>query len=298
METIADFEGDQRLTKGDYTLYDSILKGIKVKNIDGICHYLCPYSNKYKKGTKQDIPLLRYQRIIESINYNDGDPIILPYSFTDHKINFKSGGQIKRNTNFGNEIFKLTFNKDYKNFLDIGPCCGLGTTKCFLDAIIIRNDNSCLYSVETNKNFYTITKRYWDKYFFYYNIDPSKFKLSYGGLVKYDDLDDNLITDDGKTKETFDYNIDLKKAPFLKLNTKIDVLCLDGGSFSTILEWELFKDEIKVVVLDDTNTLKTKSIKKEIIESGKWKIVYESNGDVNNDGRENNGELIAIKNIE
>lgn len=62
---------------------------------------------------------------------------------------------------------------------------------------------------------------------------------------------------------------------------------LDGGHFSTIQEWNMYKDSIKVIILDDTKTSKTIKILDEIKSSNKWNIVYES------DNR--NGELIAEK---
>tara|TARA_B000000532_G_C18712703_1_gene338966 strand:- start:58 stop:213 length:156 start_codon:yes stop_codon:yes gene_type:complete len=49
----------------------------------------------------------------------------------------------------------------------------------------------------------------------------------------------------------------------------------------------MYKNSIKVIILDDTKTSKTRKILDEIKYSNKWNIIYES------DNR--NGELIATK---
>ena len=47
---------------------------------------------------------------------------------------------------------------------------------------------------------------------------------------------------------------------------------LDGGHFSTQLEWELFKDEIKIGIIDDVSTSKTRMIYKEILDDSQWVV--------------------------
>ena len=82
-----------------------------------------------------------------SIAYIDGDPLILPYSMTKIKDKYWAKkhpgiatGQIKKNITFGKKIYDISKDTQYKNYLDIGTWCGLGTTKCLLDGIIMRND--------------------------------------------------------------------------------------------------------------------------------------------------------------
>ena len=229
--------------------------------------------------------------IIKSMNYINGDPEILPFSFINNQLPCRPNyamGQIKLNTNFGKEINKIAKNKKYNKYLEIGPCCGLGTTKCLLDGIILRDDNSYLISYESNLQFYTITKKYWEKYFEIYNINKNKFKLYNGSLISYDELDDNYVTSSGKTKEEYDYNIDIKNGKIDNCNENIDVLCLDGGHFSTNCEWNKFKNNIKIIILDDIYSSKTKNIYDEIKNDSNWNILYKSN--------DRGGELIAKKN--
>ena len=60
-------------------------------------------------------------------------------------------GQVNINTLFGNEIKNLCLNKKNKSFLEIGTWNGLGSTKCFVDSLITRDDNYVFYSLECNK---------------------------------------------------------------------------------------------------------------------------------------------------
>lgn len=150
----------------------------------------------------------------------------------------------------------------------------------------MRND-ATLHALESNIFFHDTTNRYWSKYFEYYNIDKHKFRLYYGSFIPFEKIPNDYVTNDGKTKDTYDYNQDIKKAPTIRINERIDVLCLDGGHFTTQQEWNMFKDQIKVIILDDTKTTKTQAILDEIIPSPLWRIIYKS------DNR--NGELIAEK---
>ena len=231
---------------------------------------------------------------LTSLSYIDGDPEILPYSVIKDQDPGRPNyacGQIKINSTFGQKIFDISKNKRYKTYLEIGTWCGLGTTKCILDGLILRNNNqrdgSKLVSIESNEKFYRITNQYWTKFFTVHKLDSNMFSLRCGSLVSYGQLDSNYITDSGDTKETYDYNQDIKSGENVNVEEDIDVLCLDGGHFSTTIEWDMYKGQISVIILDDTKTSKTRNIVAEIQNSNIWSISYMS------DFR--NGELIAQK---
>lgn len=85
----------------------------------------------------------------------------------------------------------------------------------------------------------------------------------------------------------------IQKTPNIisKIPDKIDLLVLDGGEYSTYPEWSLLKDRTRFFVLDDTNILKCKKIREEILNSdnNKYTIMH----DVTND---RNGYLVGYKN--
>ena len=56
----------------------------------------------------------------------------------------------------------------------------------------------------------------------------------------------------------------------------IDFLLLDGGEFSTYLEWELLKGRTSIVALDDTKMEKTKRIVSELTEDVNYKLLSTS----------------------
>jgi hypothetical protein len=65
------------------------------------------------------------------------------------------------------------------------------------------------------------------------------------------------------------------------------LLFLDGGEFSTYLEWEKLKEFTKIVVMDDITQLKTKKIHEELLIDPQHDMVYFS--------REGNGFSAFIK---
>ena len=229
----------------------------------------------------------------KSISSFKGDPLILPYSKTIIEDKYWSKkhpgiatGQITKESAFGQKIYEISKDNLYKTYLEVGTWAGLGTTKCLLDGIMMRDD-ATLHSLESNIFFHETTHKYWSKYFEHYDINKNKFKLYYGSLIPFDKLDDKYKTDSGHTKDTYDYNQDIKIAPNIVINETIDVLCLDGGHFSTQHEWNMYKDQIKVIILDDTSSSKTRHIFKEINDSSSWEVVFNS--------RHRGGEFIAKK---
>ena len=59
----------------------------------------------------------------------------------------------KHYTDFAHRSYNKNGDKEYKNYLEIGTWCGRGTTRCFLDGIIPRDDinpQTLTTSVETD----------------------------------------------------------------------------------------------------------------------------------------------------
>ena len=193
------------------------------------------------------------------------------------------GGQINRGSFFGEELYKVSLNVNFKNYVEVGTWNGQGSTKCFMDGILSRSDDSCLYSVEASIEFYNQANEYWSNSLAPDSID--RLKLLYGRLVGAEDL---ISIEEVESHENFLDN------PWLEwrernikeydecenvaslLPEEIDVLMLDGGQFSTRAEFELLEDNVKVVVLDDTTTFKTETIKDYIVSNtDEWSVVFD-----------------------
>jgi len=194
-------------------------------------------------------------------------------------------GQINRGDFFGDQIFNLSSVEQFENFVEVGTWNGQGSTKCFMDAILYRNDISKLYTVEANIKFYEEAKSYWQPLLSLNRIPYEKIEMLYGRIIEADQL---ITIDEIKNHKIFN------KHPWLewrernvseyqmcenvtkKLPETIDVLLLDGGQFSTLAEWETLKNRTKVILLDDTTTFKTEKIRNELIENNNWKVVFDN----------------------
>tara|TARA_R110000737_G_scaffold253188_3_gene262618 strand:+ start:2877 stop:3527 length:651 start_codon:yes stop_codon:yes gene_type:complete len=207
-------------------------------------------------------------------------------------------GQVNRGSLFGEKIFQYSSNKNFKNFVEVGTWNGEGSTKCFMDALLGRVDESCLYSLEANVEFYNQASNYWAPVLMGPAMPFNKLNLLYGRIIEIEDLvsiqevrghsifsqhpwlewRERNVSEYGQCNNVLD-----------EMPAEIDVLCLDGGQFSTRAEFDTLKDRTKVVMLDDTTTFKTESVKKEILsQSDIWSIIL-------NLPQERHGMMIACK---
>lgn len=193
------------------------------------------------------------------------------------------GGQLNRSTFLGEKIYELSRIKDFTNFVEIGTWNGQGSTKCFMDALLFRRDDSCLYSLESNKTFHEMAKNYW-KSVLSIPRGKKKLRLIYGRIIEISELltGDEISKEDGtglanyrqwREENIFDYGqcptvIDI-------LPERIDVLLLDGGEFSTYAEFQKLKEKTGVVLLDDTKSMKGKKIREELLQDRMWRVVYD-----------------------
>ena len=195
-------------------------------------------------------------------------------------------GQVNRGTYFGDQVYKLSLNKRFKNYVEVGTWNGQGSTKCFMDGLLYRPDNSCLYSLEANIEFYKEAQSYWNPILMTSRAASPKLHLLYGRLIEVEDL---VTIEEVQAHQIF------KQHPWLewrarnikeynecenvvdKLPSEIDVLFLDGGQFSTRSEFGALKDRTKIVLLDDTTTFKTEKIRDEILSNPEtWSIIFDN----------------------
>jgi len=192
-------------------------------------------------------------------------------------------GQMNRGTFIGDMIYNLSLMKCFDNYVEVGTWNGEGSTKCVMDGLLQRpDDNSCLYSVEANIEFYNQAKAYWETFGL---VEPNRLHLLYGRLIEIDEL---ISIEEIERDKNFHENPWLEwrernikeygecENVIERLPEEIDVLLLDGGQFSTRIEYEKLKDRIKVIVLDDTTTFKTKDIKNKIVASpDEWTTIFD-----------------------
>jgi len=194
-------------------------------------------------------------------------------------------GQINRDSFLGEKIYDYSIDTSYKNYVEVGTWNGQGSTKCFMDGILSRNDDSCLYTLEANIEFYNQASSYWNSILFTYRFPYPKLEMLYGRIIEKDELlpieeiQKHKIFNEHPWLEWRERNsneYDACANVLNKLPEQIDVLLLDGGQFSTLSEWRKLKDRTKIILLDDTKTFKTEKIRQEILEETDiWEVVFD-----------------------
>jgi hypothetical protein len=97
-------------------------------------------------------------------------------------------GQINRGSFLGEWVYKLSINKNFKNYVEVGTWNGQGSTKCFVDGLTTRLDESALYSLEANIEFYEEATRYWSPLQAVMKHSVPKLHLLYGRLIEPEEL--------------------------------------------------------------------------------------------------------------
>lgn len=206
------------------------------------------------------------------------------------------GGQLNKNTFLGEKIYQLSKISEFVNFVEIGTWNGQGSTKCFMNAILLRDDNACLYSLESNKTFYEMAKRYWR----FVTDSPrgkGKIKLIYGRIVEMSEMLTCEQIEDESSNEIDNFRqwlekdvIDYRMSPNVidLLPERIDVLLLDGGEFTTYAEFRKLEEITSVIILDDTKSLKCRKAREELLLDKAWIVVCDL-------PEERNGTFIACR---
>ena len=183
-------------------------------------------------------------------------------------------GQINRGSLAGETLFKLAIHPNNKVFVEIGSWNGRGSTKCIMDGLINRGDESYLISIEADKEFFDSANSFWQKQLFSFSsIIKDKLKLSHGRVIEPTDMlpieeimKSEFAIEDYKKWYADDIK-NMSTAPnlFDSIPDKIDVLILDGGEFSTYPEYLFLSERSKIIVCDDSSVYKCAQIREELL---------------------------------
>lgn len=202
-------------------------------------------------------------------------------------------GQINLSTPLGKKIYDLVFLNKFENIVDIGTWNGLGTTLCILKALEDKADiDTKLFTIELYKDVFEAAKINLSNYRFRDN-----FIMLNGTIIQPNDINwfDHSTIDfekDLHAKLWYKKDIEnLNKAQNIlnMLPSKIDLLILDGGEYTTYPEWNYLKNRTKYFVLDDTAILKCSKIRQEILNDSNCTILDDNLN-------ERNGYLIGYFN--
>jgi len=193
-------------------------------------------------------------------------------------------GQINRESALGDIIHGLSMDSRYSSYLEIGTWNGEGSTKCFIDGLLQREDNWSFYSLETSVAFYNAATSFWGT-----ALEDDRINLLLGRIVDPKEvMTINQIQEKGKMKPQYTgflkedlENYQQVENVWEKLPPFFDVVLLDGGEFSTLAEFEKLKDITKIFILDDSNALKTREIRDTLDQSARWSTLYRNDRDRN-----------------
>lgn len=188
-------------------------------------------------------------------------------------------GQINLGDDAGNLIHDISKRDDVYNIVELGTWNGMGSTLCIIKALIESNKKKNFISIELYKNMYEIAMSNLKNYGFIEYVN-----LLNGRIIDYEDVfwfDHNQIdfSKDGHARLWYAQDMEnLKNMENVidQLPKSIDFLILDGGEYTTYPEWIKLKDRTRIVALDDSTILKCSRIRKEILESGQYDVIYDN----------------------
>lgn len=188
-------------------------------------------------------------------------------------------GQITPTSFEGNELIKIVKRDDINIIVESGTWEGGGTTLCVLKNL---KDHQLFYSIELYPDVFEKARQNLKDF-----VIKENFIMLNGAMIDFKEIfyfDHLKKIDFNNAHAKLWYEKDLanlknSKNILRELPESIDLLILDGGEWSTYPEWQKLKDRTKIIFLDDTNTFKTKTIREEIINSKKYKIIIDKTED-------------------
>ena len=203
-------------------------------------------------------------------------------------------GQINDTSVLGKACQKWARDESYHSYLEVGTWNGLGTTKLIHDMLKKRSDHDkngyVFYSLECNSEKSEIARMFYrnEK-----NVHILNEVLSNPGEKDLEDAFPILQNDQVLQSWSSIDNKNIKSSKlFLEredIPLKFDVVLLDGGEFTTLFDFYAIRDRTKIIILDDTNSLKCSKIAEILREDSEWEIVI--------DDKTNLGCMVAEKKL-
>ena len=171
----------------------------------------------------------------------------------------------------------------------------------FMNALMTREDNSKLWSVEIDKKMFDRARQFWGwirQSQYVYQLELLHGKISENGLMSRTEIEAHPGFPKVKLHYQRYYQSDLKNDRhaanvFSALPDQIDVVILDGGEFSSAAEYELLQrtKSLKAIVLDGTTILKASRAHQGLLADGDWSVVYDNQ-------KKRHGSSIFVRNDE
>jgi hypothetical protein len=188
-------------------------------------------------------------------------------------------GQVNRNTDFGDLLYKIALISNFTRWLEIGTWNGKGTTTCILDGFRDSNKKDAkLISYEANKYMFENAKRNLQTHPNFNSVIFNEGRID--NSKPFPTVDDLSETTRESTyfKQYYDSEKQLyEKAKPIRPEFSPEVCVLDGAEYTGWLDFESIpKDQLKIIFLDDVNCDKNKSVVEHLMKDSLWKLYKKS----------------------
>ncbi len=220
---------------------------------------------------------------------DDWKSLLEPHYCKPHADQVQGNGQINMRSKFGAIIHRIARVREFNTFFEIGTWNGEGSTVCIMNALMKRADASKLYSLELMPEMYAKAQQFWSW------LEVSEYahqlillngKIIDEGILSAQEVQDHPAFP--KVQKHYDlyYQSDVsyfEKAENVsdQLPEQIDVVLLDGGEFCTFAEFEYVMATLdpKVLILDDTNIIKSAQARSCLLKDHQWSCYYDDLSD-------------------
>ena len=186
-------------------------------------------------------------------------------------------GQVNLDTSFGRAIRDICSRPDVNVCVDIGAWNGLGTTQCIVSGLSSKKSGH-VYSFEVDDIMFAKAENVWRGNSL---VTLQKARLA-ETMLTHADVESspnysNISSADWRTWYAGEH-ANFEKTTIGTLPDTIDFVVIDGGEFSGPGDWAAVKTKNpKYVALDDTFTVKTDSVLRDMLASGEWMVLYDGN---------------------
>lgn len=194
-------------------------------------------------------------------------------------------GQIGSNDQIGRWLELLASLDSVTSIVEIGTWNGLGSSLQIAKGVqkgsLNHNISKNVIGIEVNFQMWKRASKNLRKYPFFNVIHGSLVEASVLDSTNLSELEKEWLAQDIK-------NIESSPLIISQIPTSIDLLVLDGGEFSTYVEYQMLKQRAsKWLVLDDTNLRKCRKVLDEAIRNDGFSVVFQSD--------ERNGVAVLLK---
>jgi hypothetical protein len=182
-------------------------------------------------------------------------------------------GEIKANDTLGVALSELAARADIQTIVEIGTWSGMGSTRCILEGILGSGNlekHFVTFEVDADRHAQAVQnlKAYLSRM---PNVD-----IVHGSLIRIEEMP--AYSARRMNKEWYDADIALVSGTPCRLDlvpSRIDLLFIDGGEYAGEIEFRKLRDRSRVIVLDDTKTIKCGYARRQLLYDRGFRCLFD-----------------------